>query len=159
MNLHRTLARTAGAAALAAAIAAPFAASTVGAAPRVEITASGTAQDQGWRLLAVTQADGSPFGGTLYGTLKQPFGGWPGAGECKPADAGAYLDGPGATDAWFLASGEVCGLHIDGGNAVRYAFTGDYLVVDATPRSLYDTEGWMEMRVAGDGRASVTLVG
>jgi hypothetical protein len=157
--MNRTIARTVALAAAALSVGAPLVASTAHAAPRVEITATGGVEDQGWRLLAVTEASGSPFGGTLYGTLKQPFGGWPDAGECLHTDAGAYVDGPGSTSAWFLASGEVCGLHVDGTNAVRYAFTGDYGVVEATPRSLLDTEGWMEMRVTDDGRASVTLVG
>jgi hypothetical protein len=125
--------------------------------PLIDLGGRGSAADEGWRYAAQGNVSGRPFNGTWAAGIKPDGGFWPAEGQCTGGDVVASVDGPERKEISIVAIGEICAPSADAA-AVRYAFTGEFDAYEAVPRRLSDTQGWIEIIIATDGSANLTLV-
>lgn len=175
MNIIRTISAAAivtagitGAAGVANAAASASAGPDVSAVrphrPAYDLTGRGTVTDEGWRLVVHGDAEGRPFGGEWTASLDVAAGRWPEQGECTDGDVSMHLDGPEKRgphrkEVSVIASGQVCAPDDDGVSAVAYSFVGEFDAYRARPRWLADRQGWIEIVVADDATANLTMLG
>lgn len=82
----------------------------------------------------------------------------PAAGACESALASVWIETDGG-ETHISGAGDVCGLHVqEPNNVVRYAFTGDAYVESGEARNVYHKVGFLEIRLADNGRAHVFAV-
>ena len=147
----------AGAAALA--VIAPAAVGEAGGRPQVDFAGTGTYEMTQFDLFARGSGDVDgkpPFDGTVTFMLRTDDGSFPVPGECEPGFANFAVQGRGRTELWGTSAGDVCGEFVSESSAVSVVYTGDYSIVESSPR-LHDTEGWIEIRLATGNRMAVTL--
>ncbi len=85
----------------------------------------------------------------------------PAPGECESAYATMSAYGVSGVDLTLVGMGTVCGRWTTPGTSiVTHVFTGRYEVYgeETRPRRLEGTDGWYEVRLAEDGRASAFAV-
>jgi hypothetical protein len=56
------------------------------------------------------------------------------------------------------ATGEVCGTWADATYVVTHRFVGRYDVTDASAKRLRETDGWISLILATEGRANVEAI-
>jgi hypothetical protein len=130
------------------------------APPRILWQGPGAVEDEGWRVILRGTVEGRPFSGDYVATVKPDDGTWPAAGACTPATSTAVITGNGNRRLHSLALGDLCAPHPQPPEvAVRYVFTGSFDVYEGRPAGFTDRQGFVEVRVAGDGRGHLTMVG
>lgn len=146
--------------ALGVVVASTAVAATAGALPppRVELTGTGTFQSDPWITAVRSEVSGRPFDGRFTGGLRIDT--MPAPGTCVDT---AMLFGvtrdDGRQDLGFIAMGELCGHDVqDGVSVVTAVFTGGFDLYEGSRPDLVDTQGFVEVRFAADGRAAVTVV-
>lgn len=150
------LAITIAAAALVAGTASGAAA---GGRPRVDSPGFGTYTVDGTGTAVIdATATGAPFDGVVTATLAADDGTLPPEGVCEPATATIRLDGSRERFVELTAHDDVCGEYPTETYVVSHDFTGRYLVTDSSQRRLQGTEGFLSVRLAVDGRASVFAI-
>jgi hypothetical protein len=144
--------------ALAVAAMAPAAIAEGSDRPQVDYTGTGTYEMVEFGLFARGAAvvHGSPFDGEATFMLRTDDGTLPQAGECEPGGANFAVTGAKRKQLWGVSTGEVCGQWLQAPNTVTHVFTGQYSIAESRPR-LTDTEGWIEIRLATDNRAAISL--
>jgi hypothetical protein len=150
-----TLLALAGALALAALTATTGPAAAKGGVP-IGFSGTGTHQPPEWGLTRVqADVDGRVLDGTFTAGLRIPA--MPAPGECGPAwmsfavrDGGHWYD--------FVSLGEICAHSPQPPTSVVYAvYTGDFDLYESSRPGFADTQGWVSVRLATDGRASVEV--
>jgi hypothetical protein len=156
MNTRRLLATSGVAAALAL-----VPATSADAAPKPQIDVNGlSAYSIGPNGAAVStgRATGVPFDGRYRAVLRADDGTLPAAGECEPGTATLRIDASRGRYLQLSSDGEVCGVHVQAPSVVTHVFTGTYDVVRTSERKLRGGDGFLEVRLADDGRASVFAI-
>jgi hypothetical protein len=130
-------------------------ASAAGQAP-VAVAGTGSHEPPEWGLTRVlAEVAGRPLEGTFTAGLR--FDAVPAPGECVDAWANfAIHDGR----HWFsfVSLGEVCGQSVQAPPSTVFAvYTGEFDLYDSSRRGWTDTQGWVSIRLATDGRASVEV--
>ena len=146
--------------ALATATASLLLAGPVEAGPRHKVDTHGfgtwTAAAGGAALSGT--ATGAPFDGAFTAQLTADDGALPEPGVCEPATGTLRLEGSRDRVLELTATGSVCGQWLQPPNVVTQVFTGRYLVTASSQRRLVGTEGFYEIRLAVDGRASAFAI-
>jgi hypothetical protein len=130
-------------------------ASGTGNAP-LALSGTGTHQPPEWGLTRVAaDVDSRTIDGTFTAGLRIDT--MPAPGECEPAWMNfAVQDGRHWFD--FVSVGEVCGQTVQPPTSVVYAvYTGEFDLYDSSRPGFTDTQGWVSVRLATDGRASVEV--
>jgi hypothetical protein len=155
--MNRTRLLSAGTAGL---IAIGLAVAPAGAAgrPRIDLDGAGTFTSRDDGVALVGTATGDPFDGSYAGTLTPLDGTFPGPGSCEPATVEVRYDGPRAHFLELAAQGAVCGQHVQPPFVVTQVFTGRFAVAATSQRRVARTDGFLDVRLAEDGRASVDAV-
>lgn len=115
------------------------------------VTAGGSA------ALAGT-ATGTPFDGPYTASLAAADGTLPEPGVCEAATVTARVDGPGSRFIELQSTDEVCGQHLQPPYVVTQVFTGRYTVTGSSSRRLVGTDGFVEVRLATEGRAHLFAI-
>ena len=153
----RAAAAVAGAAiALAIALASP---AQAGLQYKVDIDGQGTftmAADGSAVLTGA--ATGAPFDGRFTATLRADDGTLPDPGQCEPGSATVRIDGSRGRYLEVTSADEVCGQYLQAPYVVTQVFTGRYDVASTSERKLRGGDGFVEIRLAYDGRASVFAI-
>jgi hypothetical protein len=117
--------------------------------------------DVGWfpvvRGPAEVQIGGRTITGDLAATIQPDDYTMPGPGECEGAMTFVHVDGDRPAGDLFLSSvGEVCGHHLQPPTSVVvHSYTGPLYVEEAGTRRLVGQTGFLDIRLADDGRAHV----
>jgi len=151
--IHTLVAAALAVGAVAAVTASP--ASATGQAP-VAVAGTGTHDPAQWGLTRVrAEVHGRTLDGTFTAGVRMDE--VPAPGECLPAHANfAVYDGRSWFD--FVSQGEVCGHAVQPPTSTVFAvYTADFDLYDSSRRGWTDTQGWMSIRLAVDGRASVEV--
>ena len=111
----------------------------------------GTAQLSG----AVT---GDPFEGSYTAVLVADDGSLPDPGVCEAGTATLDVTGPKGRFLQLSATGQVCGEWADATYVVTHRFVGRYDVTDASAKRLRETDGWISLILATEGRANVEAI-
>jgi hypothetical protein len=83
----------------------------------------------------------------------------PEPGQCETATAFVYVDGKHRGDVVVSSAGEVCGHHVqDPISVVTDTFTGAATIEEADRHRLEGRTGFLEIRLAEDGRAYVFAI-
>lgn len=129
------------------------------AKPKVNFSGLGTyvVLGDGSAALAGT-ATGEPLDGTYEATLVPADGTLPEPGACEPATAAVRLEGLRDRFLELTSQGTVCGQYLQPPFVVTHVFTGRYDITAASRRPLVGTDGFVELRLAVDGRASAFAV-
>jgi hypothetical protein len=126
---------------------------------RVDSHSFGTYTVDGTGAAAIdATATGAPFDGVVTATLAADDGTLPAEGACEPATVTVRLDGSRERFVELTARDDVCGEYPTETYVVSHVFTGRYLVTDTSQRRLQGTEGFLSVRLAVDGRASVFAI-
>ena len=154
MNKRAALA-TAG---LTAALAlAPMATAQAAAKPQVNYSGLGTYSIIGnGNAVANGTGTGTPFDGSFQAALQPADGTLPDPGVCEDAQTTIRINGTRGRYAVLQGTGNVCGQWVQPPYVVTEVFTGRYTVVQSSEHRLRGGDGWFEVRLANDGRASVT---
>ncbi len=160
MSAMRPL-RTLAAVVLVAGIVVATAAATTGPAAAtghapIALSGTGTHEPPEWGLTRIrSEVDGRGLDGTFTGGLRIDT--MPAPGTCAPAWMSfAVRDGEHWFD--FVSLGEVCGQSVEEPTSVVYAvYTGEFDLYDSSRPGFTDTQGWVSVRLAVDGRASVEV--
>ena len=102
--------------------------------------------------------EGDPFDGAYTATLAADDGSLPAPGECEAATATVRVEGTKGRYYEITGSGTVCGEWADATYPTTHLFTGRYLVTDASHHKLTGTDGWYEIRLVTENRATVEVV-
>lgn len=141
--------------AVAALTAATGPAAAKGGAP-ITFSGTGTHQPPEWGLTRVqADIDGKVLDGAFFAGLRIPA--MPAPGECGQAwmnfavhDGGHWYD--------FVSLGELCAESPQPPTSVVFAvYTGDFDLYDSSRPGFADTQGWVSVRLATDGTASVEV--
>jgi hypothetical protein len=154
MNKRAALA-TAG---LTAALAlAPMASAQAAAKPQINLSGMGTytMSDPGLAVADGT-VTGVPFAGSFHATLQAADGTLPDPGVCEPGHATIRIHGSRDRRVVLGGDGNICGQFVQPPYVVTQVFTGRYDVASSSVRKLRGGDGWFEVRLANDGRASVS---
>ena len=150
---------TVTAAALVVGAASAAAAPGSGGRHRVDTHGFGTYTIETDGSAAVTgTATGAPFDGDVVATLAAADGTLPEPGVCEQASATLRLTGTRGRVLALTSTDEVCGEYPDATYVVSHVFTGRYLVTESSTRRFLGTDGFLEVRLAVDGRASVFAI-
>ena len=147
--------RLAAALLVAASMSAAAPASATGNAP-LAVAGVGSHEPPEWGLTRVrAEVEGRQLDGTLTAGLRMDA--VPAPGECVAAWANfAIQDGPRSFS--FVSLGEVCGQSVQEPTSSVFAvYTGDFDLYEATGRGWTDTQGWVSIRLATEGRAGVEV--
>jgi hypothetical protein len=154
--MHKRLIPLVAAAAIAVAtLAGAVPASATGNAP-VAVSGTGFHEPPQWGLTRVqAEVAGRQLDGIFTAGLRMDA--VPAPGECVEAWANfAIRDGQHWFD--FVSLGEVCGQSVQEPTSSVFAvYTADFDLYDASRRGWTDTQGWVSIRLATDGRASVEV--
>ncbi len=137
------------------------AASPAGAAGRHRVDLTGFGMytiDVEGTATATGTASGEPFDGTFVATLSATDGSLPDPGVCEFATVTLRLNGEKGRLIQLASADQACGKWVDVTYVVTQVFTGRYLVTDSSRRQLAGTEGFYEIRLTVDGRASVFAI-
>jgi hypothetical protein len=154
MNKRTALATAAVTAALALA---PI--TSAEAAPKPQVNYSGMGSYSiisNGNAVANGTGTGTPFNGSFQAALQPLDGTLPEPGVCEDGQATIRINGSRGRYAVLFGTGDVCGQYLQPPYVVTQVFTGRYTVVDSSERRLRGGDGWFEVRLANDGRASVT---
>jgi hypothetical protein len=126
---------------------------------KVDLNGAGTyvIRNDGSAALAGT-ASGEPYDGSYEAALTPADGTLPEAGTCEPATASLRVAGAHQRFVELTAGGRVCGQYLQPPNIVTHVFTGRYGITAASRRPLVGTDGFLEVRLVVDGRASVFAI-
>lgn len=133
----------------------------VGAATRYKIDTHG---DGTWAATATGAAltgtaTGAPFDGAFTAVLVADDGTLPEPGACEPATGTLRLEGSRDRFLELTSTGNACGQWVQPPTSVvTQVFTGRYVVTAASQRRLVGTDGFYEIRLADDGRASAFAI-
>lgn len=116
--------------------------------------------DAGWFPVVQGPAEiqlhnGRTLIGTLTATIQPDDHSMPAPGECETAIAFVYVDGDRRADTVISGAGDVCGLYLQPPNVVTHAFTAWSTIEESGMKPLEGSEGFLEIRLANDGRAHV----
>ncbi len=100
-------------------------------------------------------ATGEPFDGNYTGTLTPADGTLPAAGTCEDGTATLVLQGDRNRSLELVATGDICGQHVQPPFIVTQVFTGRYEIVAASQKRFLGDEGFFSVRLSNDGQASV----
>jgi hypothetical protein len=103
-------------------------------------------------------ATGEPFDGRYEATLVPADGTLPEPGACEPATAMLRLEGVRDRFLELSSHGTVCGQYLQAPFVVTQVFTGRYAITAASRRPLVGTDGFVELRLTVDGRASAFAI-
>jgi len=159
--MNRSLARTLLAGSTGVALVVVPLASPAGAATRykVDVHGLGTYTSTATGVTPTGTATGEPFDGAFTATLGANDGSLPEPGVCEPATATLRLEGSRDRFLELAATGNVCGTWVQPPTSVvTQVFTGRYAVTASSQRRLVGTDGFYEVRLADDGRASVFAI-
>lgn len=96
------------------------------------------------------------FSGDLSATIQPDDHTMPAPGECEGAITFVFVEGDRGADLFLSSAGQVCGHWVqEPTTVVTHTFTGTMTVEESDSRRLEGTEGFLEVRMAQDGRASV----
>jgi len=152
----RTNVRRALTLAAVAVVLAPAAASAAtGDGPRLAVNGRATAFQEDWRIRLAGRAEGPPYSGDLYGSVRPSNGVWPSAGECTDATVAFFVDPPGKRDLTFVTIGDLCRTADD----TAFVATGQFDTWGSELKQLNGIQGTYTVAITDDGQASVTLVG
>lgn len=143
--------------AVGAVAAATAPASATGHAP-LALSGTGTHLPPEWGLTRIAaDVDSRTLDGTFTAGLRIDT--MPAPGECEPAWMDfAVHDGRHWFD--FVSLGEVCGHSVQAPTSlVSAVYTGDFDLYDSSRPGFTDTQGWVSVRLATDGVASVEVYG
>ena len=127
--------------------------------PRVDFTGQGSYLMAGDGSAAVAgTATGKPFDGSYTGTVAADDGSLADPGECEPATATLRLENPRGRYLELTSAGTVCGQEVQPPFVVTHVFTGTYEVTASSRKKLVGTDGFLEVRLANDGRAAVFAI-
>lgn len=151
--------------AAAAAVAALAAVTTTGTPalagqkPKLDVTGAGSYTVAADGSAVVTgSVTGFPVDGTYVATLAAADGSLPEPGETELATGTIRIvDARGAV-VELTGTSEVEGTWPQEGYVVTHVFYGRYTVTDTSVRRLRETDGWFEIRLGTEGRASVTAI-
>jgi hypothetical protein len=156
MNARRLLATSGVAAALALV---PVTSADAASKPRVDVDGLGTySVGQDGAAVLTGPATGVPFSGSYTAVLRADDGTLPAPGECEPGSASLRIDGSRGRYLELSSSDEVCGVFVQEPFVVTHVFTGRYDVAATSERKLRGGDGFLEVRLANDGRASVFAI-
>lgn len=159
---RRALALTAAALVTVGALAS--ATTTAGAAKSPDLLLDGGdhwfTHDVGWYPVVQGPAEvhlgNRTLTGQLSATVQPDDHSMPAPGECESAITFVFVEGDRPSADLFLSSaGEVCGQWVQAPNVVTQVFTGIMTIEESGTRRLEGTEGFLEVRLAVDGRANV----
>jgi hypothetical protein len=151
----RTALATAG---LTAALAlAPMTAAQAAAKPQINLSGQGTytMSDPGLAVPTGT-VTGLPFAGSFRAFLQAVDGTLPDPGVCEPGHATIRIRGSHDRRVVLDGDGTICGQYVQPPYVVTHVFTGRYDVASSSVRKLRGGDGWFEVGLANDGRASVS---
>ena len=157
-HARRRLAVAALAAAAALTLAAPVDA-TPKHKPAVDVGGQGTyvLTGPGSAVISGT-AEGTPVDGPYRAVLTAADGTLPQAGVCEPGTGVVRIEDKKKV-LELRADGDVCGTFVNPPTSiVTHVFTGTYEVVDAPRKQLVGTDGFLELRLATNGVASMTAL-
>lgn len=103
-------------------------------------------------------ATGAPFDGRYRAVLRADDGTLPDPGQCEPGSATLRLDGPRGRYLELASDDEICGQFLQPPYVVTQLFTGRYDVTATSERRLRGGDGFLEIRLATEARASVFAV-
>ncbi len=154
MNKRAALVTTGLAAALALA---PVTSAQAAKKPLVNFSGMGSYSiNSAGTAVATGTVTGTPFNGTFSASLQALDGTLPDPGACEPGHGYIRMEGPRGQYAAFIGNANVCGQHLLPPNVVTQAFSGTYSVAVTSERKLRDGDGWFEIRLTVDGRATVS---
>jgi len=95
--------------------------------------------------------------GELSATIHPDDFTMPAPGECETGIAFVSVEGrPRAADTMISSAGEICGHHVQAPDSVvTHTFTGPATIEESGRRRLEGETGFLEIRLAEDGRAHV----
>ncbi len=156
MNNRAVLAATGLATAL---VLAP--ATSAEAAPKYKVNVDGqgtyTVSTDGSAVVTGT-ATGAPFDGRYRAVLRAQDGTLPEPGQCEAGSATVRIDGTRGRYLELSSSDEVCGEFVQAPSVVTHVFTGVYDVTSTSERRLRGGDGFVEVRLATEGRAGVFAI-
>ena len=154
---HRAALVTAG---LTAALAlAPLSAAQAAPKPRIDVDGLGTyTLGTGGAAIVTTSVTGVPFAGQATAVLRPQDGTLPEPGQCEPGTVTVRIDGSRGRYLELSSSDDVCGEYVQPPSVVTHVFTGVYDVTSASERRLQGGDGFVEIRLTNDGRASVFAI-
>ena len=156
MNKRAALLTTGLAAALALA---PVTSAQAGSKYKVDVRGQGTYTVGADGSAVVTgTATGAPFDGRYRAVLRADDGTLPDPGQCEPGSATVRLDGTRGRFLEVSSDDEVCGQFLQPPYVVTHLFTGRYDVTSTSERRLRGGDGFLEIRLATEGRASVFAI-
>jgi hypothetical protein len=101
---------------------------------------------------------GDPFDGSYTAVLAADDGTLPDPGVCEAGTATLDVAGPKGRYLGLSATGQVCGEWADATYVVTHRFVGRYDVTDASTKRLRETDGWISLILATEGRANVEAI-
>jgi hypothetical protein len=93
--------------------------------------------------------------GELAASFQPNDGTMPAPGACEDALAFVFVEGDRGANLFLSSAGEVCGQHLQAPNVVTHVFTGVMTIEESDKRNLEGVEGFLEIRLAVDGRGTV----
>jgi hypothetical protein len=131
--------------------------------PKVTLTADGSwfTHPVGWYEVVVGRADiqagKRTVTGDLVANVRPDDSSMPAAGTCERGSSTVEVDADDeAPDVRVTGVGDLCGHHVqEPTSAVVYSFTGVAYSEQVGSRRLHAREGFIDIRMAHDGRASV----
>lgn len=127
--------------------------------PRIDVGGPGTyALDQSGVAEIGGTSTGRPFDVPYTARLAADDGTLPAPGECEPATVTVLIDGPRRRHVELESAGTVCGQRPQPPYVVTQVYTGLYEVKEAMPRRLQGTDGFVELRLASEGRANLIAI-
>jgi hypothetical protein len=154
MNKRAALVTTGLTAALALA---PVTSAQAGQKPQVNFSGSGSySVSNGDVAVARGTVTGAPFNGRFRAALQPLDGTLPEPGVCEPGRATIRIDASRGRYAVLVGAADICGQHADSTHVVTQLFSSSYDVAATSERKLRGGDGWMEIRLTADGRASVS---
>jgi hypothetical protein len=104
------------------------------------------------------RATGTPFDGRYRAVLRADDGTLPDPGQCEPGSATVRLDGTRGRYLELSSDDEICGQYLQPLYVVTHLFTGRYDVTMTSERRLRGGDGFLEIRLATEGRAGVFAI-
>jgi hypothetical protein len=129
------------------------------AAPKPQVNSGGqgsyAVRADGAAVLTGTTT-GAPFDGRFTAVLRAQDGTLPEPGVCEAGTATLRIEGPRGRYVEFASSDDVCGTFVQPPNVVTHVFAGVYDVASSSEKRLRGGDGFLELRLTQDGRASIT---
>ena len=127
--------------------------------PRVDFDGHGTYSVASDGSAALAGAGtGDPFDAAYTTTLAASDGTLPDPGTCEPGTATVTLEGSRGRFLELVATGDLCGKHLQPPYVETHRFTGRYDVVSSWQKRFLGSDGFLQVSLFTEGRAGVFAI-